>query len=245
MVANRLADIFSLMERYERDSEPALTLCRVATEITDLHGAFISLTSSEDEMTGLCASDDVAQSLMDLEITVGEGPGTDVIRSGAAVSETDLLSSSARQWPIYSSGAVDLGARAVFGYPVRVGAVRFGALSLYRSSSGPLSAAQASDGYLMASVVARSVLWMQAGASPGELLDEFRGGATLDFRVHQAAGMLAVQGSMPVKDALVALRSHAFSSNTELSDLAELVVTRRVRFDPLTSEWIEETDNVA
>lgn len=233
------------MEKYNHDVVPGRSLCRVAGEITELDGASISLSSSVDGMTGFCASDEVAQSLMDLEITLGEGPGTSAVRSDETVSESDLVDATRRRWPLFSLGALDLGARAVFGFPVRVGAIRFGALSLYRLSPGPLSVVQASDGHLMASVVARSVLSMQAGASPGELLDEFRGGASLDFRVHQAAGMLAVQGSLSVKDALVALRSHAFSSNTELSTLAEYVVTRRTRFDPEVGEWIDDADNVA
>jgi hypothetical protein len=245
VVANRLADIFSLMERYDHDDLPGRSLCRVAAEITELDGASISLSSSVEGMTSFCASDDLAQSLMDLEITVGEGPGTNITRRDETVSEPDLVDSTHQRWPLYSLGALDLGARAVFGFPVRLGAIRFGALSLYRLSPGPLSVVQASDGHLMASVVARSVLSMQAGASGGELLDEFRAGATLDFRVHQAAGMLAVQGSLSVKDALVALRSHAFSSNTELSTLAEHVVTRRTRFDPEADEWIDSADNVA
>jgi len=233
------------MEKYDRDDSAALSLCRAAAEIMELDGASISLTSSDQEMTSLCASDSVAQSLSDLEITVSEGPATNAVRSGVVVSEADLFDSPRQRWPLYTPGALDLGARAVFGFPVRVGAIRFGVLSLFRLTSGPLHANQMTDGYLMASVVARSVLSMQAGASPGELLGEFHGGARLDFRVHQAAGMLAVQGSMPVKDALVALRAHAFSSDTELSILAEHVVTRKTRLDPAAMEWVEDPDDVA
>jgi hypothetical protein len=149
------------------------------------------------------------------------------------------------RWPFYTPEALNLGARAVFGFPVRVGAVRFGALSLFRLTPGPLSAAQASDGLLMAGVIARSVLSMQAGASEGELLGELHGESRLDFRVHQAAGMVAVQGSMSVKNALVALRAHAFASEMELSTLAEHVVTRIIFFDPETGEWSGDTVVVA
>jgi hypothetical protein len=244
VVANRLADIFTLMEKYDRDLAPGRSLCRVAAEIMELDGSSVSLSSSVDDATCFCASDDVARSLMDLEIALGEGPGMDALRSDETVSEPDLLKAT-RARPSYSPAALDLGARAVFAFPIRVGAIRFGVLCLYRLSPGPLNVVQASDGYLMASVVARSVLSMQAGASEGELLDEFRGGAILDFRVHQAAGMLAVQGSLSVKDALVALRSHAFSSNTELSALAERVVTRRTRFDLAAGEWIDGSENIA
>jgi hypothetical protein len=245
VVANRLTDIFTLMERHDRDVPHALSLCQAAAEITELSGAGISLSSSGDEMTSLCTSDRVAQSLMELEMIVGEGPALDVTRSGDAVTESNLLDPTQLRWPIYTPEALTIGARAVFCFPVRVGGVRFGALSLFRLTSGPLSAAQASDGHLMASVIARAVLSMQAGASEGELLGEFHGHSPLDFRVHQAAGMVAVQGSTSVKDALVALRSHAFSSGKELSTLAEHVVTRMTRFNPEADEWVDEADVVA
>jgi hypothetical protein len=239
MVADRLADIFTLMERHDREGPHALSLCRVAAEITELNGAGISLSSSIDGMTTLCTSNDIAESLMELEMTLGEGPAMEVTQTGIAVSEANLLGPLSPRWPFYTPEALVLGARAVFGLPLRVGAVRFGALSLFRLSPGPLIASQASDAHLMASVIARAVLAMQAGASEGELLGELHGHSTLDFRVHQAAGMLAVQGSTSVKDALVALRSHAFLSGTVLSTLAESVVTRLIRLDSETGEWLE------
>jgi hypothetical protein len=245
VVANRLVDIFTLMERHDRDVPHALSLCRAAAEITELSGAGISLASSSDEMTMLCTSDALAQSLMELEITLAEGPALDVTRSGNAVSEINLLDPLLQRWPFYTPEALTIGARAVFAFPVRVGAIRFGSLSLFRLSPGPLSAAQASDGHLMARVIARSVLSMQAGASEGELLGELHGESQLDFRVHQAAGMVAVQGSMSVKNALVALRSHAFASEMELSTLSERVVTRIIFFNPVTGGWADVSDIVA
>ncbi len=241
VVADRLADIFTLMAQHDRDVPHALSLCQTAVEITELSGAGISLSSPGDEMTSLCTSDRVAKSLMELEMIVGEGPALDVTRSGEAVSEPNLAEPREPRWPVYTPEALTIGARAVFGFPVRVGGVRFGALSLYRVTSGPLSAAQVSDGHLMASVIARAVLAMQAGASEGELLGEFHGHSPLDFRVHQAAGMLAVQSSTSVKDALVTLRAYAFSTGTDLSTVADRVVKRMLRFNPVEGGWIEES----
>jgi hypothetical protein len=237
VVASRLVDIYTLMELHEHEDAHALSLCRVAAEITELSGAGISLASSYEEMTALCCSDATAQSLMDLEMTLHEGPTVDVGRSGRMVGEAHLAHPLGMRWPLYAPEALAIGAHAVFGFPVQVGAVRFGALSLFRLSPGPLSASQEADGYLMASVIARSVLSMQAGTPEGELLGELHGGPRLDFRVHQAAGMVAVQGSFSVKDALVALRAQAFSSGRELSELAERVVTRSTYLEPSSGEW--------
>jgi hypothetical protein len=225
------------MAKYESDHPNGVSLCSVAAEITDLSGAAILLDSSEDLFTPLCAGNDVAQRLMDLEITLGEGPAIAASRSGAVVHESNLQSPEYFGWALYSPEALIIGARAVFAYPIHIGAARFASLSLYRDQPGGLSAAQTSDAYLMASVIGRAVLAMQAGAPGESLVGEVGGNSALDFTVHQAAGMLSVQASISVKDALVALRAHAFATNATAAALATRVVERSIRFDSESSDW--------
>jgi hypothetical protein len=95
----------------------------------------------------------------------------------------------------------------------------------------------------MASVLGRAILTTQAGGSPETLVGELEGTSMLDFRVHQAAGMIAVQGSMSVKDALVTLRAHAFAIGCRLGELADRVVSRATRFEIETLEWIDELES--
>jgi hypothetical protein len=226
------------MDRHEHTSSNGFALCAVAAEFMALDGAAIALISDDEDLMSLCTSNQAASALMDLEITVGEGPAVDASR-GDVIEDTDLLTASDSNWSSYRPEAVALGARAVFGYPVQVGAVRFGALSLFRNSPGPLDEGQAKDAYLMASVISRAILAEQAGGSPGGLVGELNGVSMLDFRVHQAAGMLAIQGSMTVRDALVFLRAHAFAIASQLSDLAERVVSGTTRLAPDSREWID------
>ena len=115
--------------------------------------------------------------------------------------------------------------------------MRLGALSLFHNQPGALTEQQSSDAYLMSSVIGRVVLSLQAGAQPGTLSTELEREATFDFSVHQAAGMVAVQGSMSVGDALVALRAHAFAIGASLSELAVSVVVRDVHFDAVGGTW--------
>jgi hypothetical protein len=236
----RLLDIYAIMERLERESAEGFALCAVAAEFTALDGAGIALMSESDALTSLCTSNFAAGALMDLELTLGEGPMVDASR-GDAFEDTDLRETTSSEWTIYRSEAVALGARAIFAYPVRLGAIRFGALSLFRTSPGPLNAQQSSDAYLMASVIGRAILAEQAEGSLVGLAGELNGESMLDFWVHQAAGMLAVQGSMSVKDALVFLRARAIGVGSQLSVLADRVVTGATRFDSTTREWIDET----
>jgi len=238
--ADRLVHIFELMAKYEADNSHGISLCTVAAEVTNLSGASILLDSANEQFTPLCAGNDVAQKLMDLEVMLGEGPGIDASRSGVALHEANLVSPESTRWMFYTPDAMVVGARAVFGYPIRIGAARFGSLSLYRDRSGSLSSSQSSDAYLMASVIGRAVLAMQAGAPGGALVNELGGNSGLDFTFHQAAGMLAVQASLSVKDALVALRSHAYATASSPVSLATRVVTRQTLFDPEMGAWREE-----
>ncbi len=225
------------MAVYEREHPLAISLCSVASEITELSGAGIAIAATDGPQTQLCTSNGVAQGLLDLETTFEEGPGHEANRSGTASEVTDLLGHDGQRWTFYSPEAAKLGARAVFGFPIQIGAVVFGALCLYRDRTGPLSAEQSSSAYLMASVIGRAVLVMQAGAPGGSLADEIQGQSTFDFSVHQASGMLSVQARLSVKDALVMLRSHAFVVNTSPSQLAQRIIDGVTRFNRETGDW--------
>jgi hypothetical protein len=91
----------------------------------------------------------------------------------------------------------------------------------------------------MASVVGRAVLALQTGAPPHPIKDELVQRGSFEFTMHQAAGMVAVQGAMPVGEALARLRAHAFASNVTAPTLASRIVYREIHFDPLTREWRE------
>ena len=237
MPTDRLLSVLMLLAQRERSHPHDGSLCAVAAEFTDLSGAGIALISSQQECTSMCTSDEVAKKLMDLEITVGEGPCVEACQADFVIDESDLHDPSAKRWSAYGPSASATGARAVFGFPVRIGGIRLGALSLYRDRPGELSPQQQSDAYLMTSVIGRAVLSMQAGAPRGTLAAELEREASFDFSVHQAAGMVAVQGDMTLGTAMVALRAHAFATNISLAELSLRVVTRQTAFDPHSLMW--------
>jgi hypothetical protein len=146
------------------------------------------------------------------------------------VLESDLADPAIARWVAFTPPAVEAGARAVFGFPLRVGAVRLGALNLYRDRPGPLSDGQHADALVMAGVAARWVLEVQAGAPPGGLAEELEVGADFRFVVHSAAGMVAVQLGVSVSEALIRLRAYAFSNDRLLHAVAGDVVDRTLRF---------------
>jgi hypothetical protein len=202
--------------------------------------AGIALAADDLPLTRFCASDAMARSLVDLEMTVAEGPCTQSLSDDVMVNESDLMSANASRWIFFSPQAMALGARAVFSFPIRIGVIRLGALCLYSDEARDLSEEQMTDALLMASVIGRGIIALQAGARPAALSHELQSEATFDFTVHQAAGMVAVQALISISSALIALRMHAFATSESLQRVSARVVGRELRFDQESQEWIEE-----
>jgi len=177
----------------------------------------------------LCATDEVSQLIEELQYSLGEGPCVDAHHQDKVVAEPDLADPVTRRWPAFTPPALQAGVRAVFGFPLRVGTVRLGALNLYRDLPGPLTGDQHADALVVADLAARWVLEAQAGAPPDTVAGELEAGADFHFAVHNAAGMVSVQEDISVTEALIRLRAFAFSSDRLLADVAEDVIARRLR----------------
>ena len=130
----------------------------------------------------------------------------------------------------FAPPAVTAGVLAVFGFPLRVGAVRLGALNLCCDHLGPLTDDQHADALVMADVAARTLLATQAQAAPGTLAAELEEGSDFRYVVHQASGMVSVQLQISIAEALIRLRGYAFGNDRPLTEVAEDVVARRLRF---------------
>ena len=141
--------------------------------------------------------------------------------------EADLAEPITPRWLALAPAIVRAGARALFGFPLRVGAIRLGALNLHQDHPGPLSENQHSDALTMAYLAARMVL--SSGPSGPGLVT--RSGAEFHLAVHQAAGMVSVQLEVSLAEALVRLRARAFAADTTVDAVAAEVVDRRLRFD--------------
>ena len=177
----------------------------------------------------LSSTDDVSQLIEELQFTLGEGPCVDAYQQDKVVAEPDLAEPVAERWPAFTPPALQAGVRAVFGFPLRVGTVRLGALNLYRDRPGLLNREQHADALVVADVAAGWVLDAQAGAPSGVVAEELEAGADFHFAVHNAAGMVSVQEEISVAEALIRLRAFAFGNNRLLADVADDVVARRVR----------------
>src|SRR6266581_330782 len=211
------------------DGWSSARLCRACQGIVGVNGAGVMLMSGDIPRGSLCTTDEVSQLIEELQYSLGEGPCVDAHQQDKVVAEPDLADPVRRRWPAFTPPALQAGVRAVFGFPLRAGTVRLGALNLYRDSPGPLTGDQHADALVVADVAARWVLQAQARAPPDTVAGELEAGADFHFAVHNAAGMVSVQEQISVTEALIRLRAFAFSSDRLLADVAEDVIARRLR----------------
>jgi GAF domain len=228
MAGDRLGRVLAALPAGE-DAWTSARLCGACPGLAGVTGAGIMLMWGDVHRGTLSASDEVSRLMEELQYTLGEGPCVDAFRRDQVVAEPDLADPLARRWAAFGPAALRAGARAVFGFPLHVGGVRLGALNLYRDRPGPLSGEQHADTLVLAGVAARWVLQTQARAAPGALAGELEAGADLHFAVHNAAGIVSVQESISVADALMRLRAFAFANDRRLADVARDVIARTLR----------------
>jgi hypothetical protein len=228
-----------ILARLVGDGAPELEtkrLCEACAEVTGTSGAGIMLMSGDIPRGSLCTTNEVSALIEQLQYGLGEGPCVDAYHQDRPVLEPDLAQPRTRRWLAFTGPAIEAGVRAVFGFPLQVGAVRLGALHLYCDRPGRLSDEQHADALVMAGVAAQAVLVLQAKAPPGKLAAELEAGADFQYVVHQASGMVAAQLEVSVGQALIRLRAYAFGNDRPLAEVARYVVARELRFDARSGE---------
>ncbi|MFF1542235.1 GAF and ANTAR domain-containing protein [Streptomyces sp. NPDC058291] len=123
-----------------------LDVCTAAVAALPVGGAGVSAMFRGRASHPLCSTDSVSQQLEELQLTLGEGPCVDAFVLGSSVLCTDLLAGELqRRWMVFADAALEAGARAVFAFPLQIGAISPGVLDLYSSSSVELDADEVAD----------------------------------------------------------------------------------------------------
>ena len=206
-------------------------LCRAAVRWLEVDGASVTLMSGAMSREPLFSSNALSALLEELQFMTGEGPGAEDFRFGSPMLIPDL-EAVAQRWPGFVSAAVAAGARAMFAVPLQAGALRVGVLSLYRVLPGPMVAEELADVLVFADIALQMVLDSAAGISGSPAYQPLDGLSDSRAEVYQAPGMMSVQLGVPLEEAFVRLRAHAFASGAALGEVADDVVNRQLRFDP-------------
>ena len=217
-------------------SLPSL-LCVECTSAFDLRATGMALMNESGHLGVIGASGPIAAQLENLQFELGEGPSVDASRVNSPVSHPDLTASGVMPWPGFGPAALAVGVRAVLALPLQVGAIRLGALCLYRSTPGRWDNAGTATAMAYADAAVAVLLLLQAHAQPGPALHPELN-EPLEYRaeVHQATGYLSVKASVGLAEALLLLRAHAFASGRPLLEVSRDVLAGRLRIHPEEGE---------
>jgi ANTAR domain-containing protein len=206
-------------------------LCDTAVIRLAVNGATLAVDTSHGWPETRYATETLGALLVDLQVTVGEGPHIDARQRGAPILVADLdTATNQRRWPMFAPLAVEAGAHALFTLPLCVGAIRVGALALHRIRAGDLTPSAMAEALTFAEL-ALEVLFDEQAGLPAGATAVADGPALRSPQVHQATGMIAGQLDLSMANAFARLRARAFADRRPLTELATDIVARQVRFD--------------
>jgi GAF domain-containing protein len=207
-------------------------ICELCVKLLGITGAGISMMTAEGNRGLVCATDEVCARIEDLQLTLGEGASVDAVHAGTPVIVSDLSDPgdlAAERWPVFMEETRTVGVRALFAFPLRIGAISVGSLDLYRDRPGDFTAAELTAALMAADAAALALVSLHAGGRDS-FADERDRTANHQMQVHQATGMIKVQAGVSIEEAFLMLRARAFADAVPVAALASDVVIRHVRF---------------
>jgi GAF domain/ANTAR domain len=200
-------------------------LCRAAARALPATGVGISLIAEAGTQMTVAASGETTEQLEELQFALGEGPCLDAHATRRPALNSDLLAAGGR-WPGYARAVHEHGIRAVFAFPLQVGAARMGAMDVYRDQAGGLLEEALARALTFAEVATSDLLDSQL--EPGESDEILRDAVDNRYEAYQAQGMAMVQLGVNLSEAMARIRAHAYAENRRLNDVADDIVAGRV-----------------
>lgn len=204
-------------------------LCAALTRALPATGVGLSLLTSDHYGGGTVAASNAGSwELEELQFTVGEGPCIDAYTLRRPVLESDLATHGMGRWPGYAAAALEHGVRAVFAFPLQVGAARAGALDVYRDEPGSLTAEALNQAVTFAEVAMGLLVDAQNGAQDGHTSSDLDDALAYRLEVYQAQGMVMVDLGVSINEAMARLRGHAYAHGRNVSDVARDIVAGKL-----------------
>jgi GAF domain-containing protein len=173
----------------------------------------------------LVASSSQEMRLLELfQLQNNEGPCLDCVRTGAAVTSSDLDEDRDR-WPLFVPAAHDAGFRSVAAVPMRLRDQIIGGLNLFMDVPRAVSSVNRRLAQALADVATIGILQQRSLHRSHVLSEQLQTALTSRIVIEQAKGILAERSGLTMDDAFAALRRHARDNNLKLTDVATAVVT--------------------
>ena len=212
-LADTLVDDYDVVDLLHR----LLHHCKTVLDVAE---SGLMLSDQRGELHVLACTSERTRLLELFQLQNDEGPCLDCFRSGQPVLAPDL-GAAAHRWPRFVRSATEEGFRSVHAVPMRLRAQTIGAMNLFGTRTGGLSA----EDLLVAQALADSAtigILQERAVHRGEVLTEqLQTALTSRVIIEQAKGILAqASGDLDMHSAFTALRFYARATNTLLGQTA-------------------------
>ncbi|GAA4964215.1 GAF and ANTAR domain-containing protein [Actinoplanes utahensis] len=202
-------------------------LCERAASSLSAAGAGLSVFAQDNQFSLLAAADPASERLEELQLVLGEGPCIDAAADRRPALIADLGQVAPTRWPLYADAMRDAGIRAIFAFPLQIGAAQLGVLDLFRAEQGPLSGTELRRAFDLAGEAVTILLDGQEQRGT-ERTDDVMAGP---FELFQAQGMVMIQIGGTLAEAMARIRAHAYAEDCRLIDVAREILAGDLRFD--------------
>ena len=222
--ASVLAELAHVLAEQAPELSLAHRLCVSASAVLGAEGGAITVAYTSEDRVTLCATDEPAERLEDLQDVLAQGPGPTAYLTGRQ-TQAVLGSGGDERWPEFDRiASATFGRMDVRAIPMRPHVAVLGVLTFHL----PVSAGSAFDesaAQFLADAVAVALL-----QDPAAYATDTSGPWSSRAQIHQATGMVVAQLGVRTADALALLRAHAFAHDVSLERVAAAVVRRDLDF---------------
>jgi len=220
------------VEQLSRSFASRSSICKPFLQALPVNAAAVCTLGAPFGSETVGASNSMAAQFNELQFDLGEGPAWTALATRRPVLIDNFSTSKGTTWPALMKASKHSGVHAVYAFPLILGSLDIGAVSLFSNRSGGLSPAQILDAEVLVNIAAVHVLRRSLTFQTLKSNREDNEGYSRRV-VHQATGMVLAQLNLSAADALVIIHGHAFAHGRTVREVATDVVTRRLDFSSI------------
>lgn len=222
--ASVLAELAHVLSEQAPELSLAHRLCVSASAVLGAEGGAITVAYTSEDRVTLCATDEPAERLEDLQDVLAQGPGPTAYLTGRQ-TQAALGTGGDERWPEFDRIASEaFGRMDVRAIPMRPHLAVLGVLTCHLPENAGRTFNESAAQFL-ADAVAVALL-----QDPAAYTMDPEGPWASRAKIHQATGMVVAQLGLRTADALALLRAHAFAHDVSLEQVAVSVVRRELDF---------------
>jgi GAF domain-containing protein len=218
----RLAD--TLVDEYDV-VELLQSLVDTCADLLDASAAGILLAAEDDGLELIASTSEQSRLIDILQVSSGKGPSIECFTTGVPVEVADV-SRVSDEWSQFRELAAEEGVLSVHAVPLRLRGSVIGTLTLFRTTTGELTAEDASVAQGLADVATIGILHERALRESSLAREQLQHALGSRVVIEQAKGVIAQQQGVDMDAAFARLRGYARSNSISLRDVAARVVAR-------------------